>query len=469
MNDIRNGSAALPRAAWAKPRPGAPNVLVIGAGIAGLAAAYDLTKAGYNVTIFEKEKFVGGRMVELQMGPLYQFTHAQGILQANAEMYRLAEELGVRDQLDPVPYRFGGGTDNGIGLYPTGLRFIVEEVANIPGLSDETRKVLPRLQKDLDEIREAVDPCLLATGAGYDTESLDEYYKRVLGKKAADEVMRYWVHSALSAWGWFEDETSKIAMLSWFAQQQADFIWPKGGIGVLTRKLGSMLPVQTETTVRYITPPGPDGRHTVHYITPQNERRTMTPDIIILAVEGKYLNRLLQEMTPAQKRLADSCFFTKEAVVCWILDEKHAPKRYYGGGYIPTHPDPIKAKTTSWHVIPADPESGNPGHLRYVLSRQETPKWQNSGKTIDQYCFPMMKHFYPALDLSIVTDIVNYTCDDLIYIPVGYVKTMAEALREQEKERRGLYLAGEYVAGAHTGAACASGRSIARLIRKHWA
>src|SRR5690554_8160006 len=99
MNDIRNGSAvprrtvikglaaaaaaaALPRAAWAKPRPGAPNVLVIGAGIAGLAAAYDLTKAGYNVTIFEKEKFVGGRMVELQMGPLYQFTHAQGILQA---------------------------------------------------------------------------------------------------------------------------------------------------------------------------------------------------------------------------------------------------------------------------------------------------------------------------------------------------------------------------------------------------
>jgi hypothetical protein len=34
--------------------------------------------------------------------------------------------------------------------------------------------------------------------------------------------------------------------------------------------------------------------------------------------------------------------------------------------------------------------------------------------------------------------------------------------------KRGLYFAGEYVAGAHTGAACASGRSIARLIKQHW-
>lgn len=60
------------------------------------------------------------------------------------------------------------------------------------------------------------------------------------------------------------------------------------------------------------------------------------------------------------------------------------------------------------------------------------------------------------------------TADDIIYMPVGYIKQMAAVLSEQEKERRGLYFAGEYVSGPHTGAACASGRSIAQLIKKHW-
>jgi oxygen-dependent protoporphyrinogen oxidase len=67
-----------------------------------------------------------------------------------------------------------------------------------------------------------------------------------------------------------------------------------------------------------------------------------------------------------------------------------------------------------------------------------------------------------------VVDIVNYTCDDLIYMPVGYVKKMDKVIREQNKGKRGLYFAGEYLAGAHTGAACASGRTLARTIERHW-
>ena len=70
-----------------------PSAVVIGAGIAGLSAAYDLKKAGFQVSILEKEAFTGGRMVELKMGPLYQFTHAQSIDQSAIEMMDLAKEL----------------------------------------------------------------------------------------------------------------------------------------------------------------------------------------------------------------------------------------------------------------------------------------------------------------------------------------------------------------------------------------
>lgn len=459
-------SVVIPRALFAAGR--GPTAVVIGAGIAGLSAAWDLRKAGFQVAIFEKEKFTGGRMVQLQMGPLYQFTHAAGVFEANKDMFALAAELGIEQDLrgDPYPAYV---IDNGHGLYdPGGLsRFDIENALKIPGLSPETIGKLPSLQPDMDEIAATVDPCLLETGTAYDDESLGDYYERVLGKTAGREIIRYKIEPICIAWGWPPYETSKIPLLSWLARKEA-FVIPRGGIGVLTRKLDSLLPVQNNTTVRYVTPADSSGRHTIHYLNANLERRSVTPDVVVCAVEGKYLGRLVQEMTPKQEALARNCFFTKEPIVCWIVDEKHAPKEYAGGGYIPDHPDAMKAKTTYWSATPGNPELNHPPHVRYALSRRHTPEWQRSDMAIEDFCWPMIKALYPQLEKSHVVDIVDYTCDDLIYMPVGYVRQMAAVLREQRRERRGLYFAGEYVAGAHTGAACASGRSIARLITKHW-
>ena len=460
-------SAVIPQALFAAGR--GPTAVVIGAGIAGLSAAWDLRKAGFQVAIFEKEKFTGGRMVQLQMGPLYQFTHAVGVFEANKDMFELAAEFGIEQELrgDPFP---GYGIDNGHGTYDAGgiSHFDIENALKIPGLSPETIRKLPSLQSDMDEIAATVDPCLLETGTAYDDESLGDYYERVLGKTAGREIIKYKIEPICTAWGWPPYETSKIALLSWLAKKEP-FVSPRGGIGVLTRKLDSLLPVQNNTTVRYVTPADSSGRHTIHYLNANLERHSVTPDVVVCAVEGKYLDRLVQGMTPKQETLARNCFFTKGPIVCWIVDEEHAPKEYAGGGYIPDHTDPMKAKTTYWFATPGNPELNHPPHVSYALSRRHTPEWQRSDMAIEDFCWPMIKALYPQLEKSHVVDIVDYTCDDLIYMPVGYVRQMAAVLREQRKERRGLYFAGEYVAGAHTGAACASGRSIARLIKKHWA
>src|SRR6202000_3357101 len=45
---------------------GAPHVAIIGAGIAGLAAAFHLRRAGWAVTIFERQQRVGGRALTLR-------------------------------------------------------------------------------------------------------------------------------------------------------------------------------------------------------------------------------------------------------------------------------------------------------------------------------------------------------------------------------------------------------------------
>jgi len=51
------------RFSYAAPRSSGPRVVVIGAGFAGLAAAYELTRAGADVTVLEARNRVGGRVL----------------------------------------------------------------------------------------------------------------------------------------------------------------------------------------------------------------------------------------------------------------------------------------------------------------------------------------------------------------------------------------------------------------------
>lgn len=441
--------------------------VVIGAGIAGLSTAYELRKAGFAVSIFEKRNWSGGRMREAWMGPLYGFTHAAGIFGGNRQMFELATELGVADDLRGP--EFVADIENEYGSYSFRGRWLSEEVARTPGLSRETIARLPLLDADYERIRQEVDPCLLATGTPFDDESLGDYYERVLGKDAATEVLRFHVEPLLSWWGWPAYLTSKIALLSWMVHRDALFMDPKGGIGALTRKLASILPIEQNTTVRYITPPDSNGRHTIHYLTPHFEPRTVTPDVVVVATEGKFVYPLVQGLTPSQEAFFKAIDFTKEAIIWYVLDPKAAPAAPVGGRYIPSHPDRMKRRVTAWDVNPAQPDNHNrPPTARVVLSRPETPHWQMSNQPMEKYCEPIIKHFYPAFDMRDVVDIVNYSCDDLLQMPVGYVRQMAAITREQEKERQGLYFAGEYLSGGHTGAACASGLTVARTIAKHW-
>lgn len=441
--------------------------IVIGAGIAGLSAAWELRRSGFAVSIFEKREWSGGRMREAWMGPLYGFTHAAGIFTANREMFALARELGIAEGL--LGPEAVGPIENEFGTYEHAGRWHLSDLARVPGIRPETLARLPVLQADLDRLREEVDPCLLATSAAWDDETLGDYYERMLGKEAATQVIRYWIEPMLSWWGWPAYMTSKVALLPWLAQQDAQFNIPSGGIGLLTRTLAAKLPIEQRTTVRYITPPDADGRHTVHYLSPRFEPKTVTPDVVVVATEGKFVYPLVQGLSASQAEFFKAVDVAKEAIIWYVLDPKAAPAATEGGRYISSHPDRMKRRVTAWEVTPAQPDNHNrPPTARVALSRPETPLWQFSNQPMEKYCEPIIKHFYPAFDMRNVVDIVNYTCDDLIHMPVGYARQMAAIAREQAKSRRGLYFAGEYLAGAHTGAACASGLDVARTIARHW-
>ncbi|HQX15581.1 MAG TPA: FAD-dependent oxidoreductase, partial [Anaerolineales bacterium] len=76
-------------------------IAIIGAGFGGLAAAYDLKKAGHEVTVFESANYVGGLASGFKEPhwdwSVEKFYHHW--FQSDASMMGLIQELGLQDKV----------------------------------------------------------------------------------------------------------------------------------------------------------------------------------------------------------------------------------------------------------------------------------------------------------------------------------------------------------------------------------
>ena len=439
--------------------------IVLGAGIAGLSAAFELQRAGFQVTVLERGDQAGGRAKVIRKGPLTVASIASAVFGANSEMFDLARQLGIEEQMRGPEISIP--VENGRGTYRIGMRFLPEEIAAIPGLSEGTRAQLPRLQEDLQEIAKNVDPCLIGTGAAYDTESVWDYYVRRVGKQAAQEIVDYWVAPIyVSAWGTPVEEGSCITMLGWFARQDAKFMVPSGGLALFSKTLATRLDVQLNTVVRCVSAPDRTGRRTVHYLTPAGTTAQITPDVVVCALPGKYVHSVIEDLDEHYRPMFERLDFTKYASVTYVLRDEFAPSVATGERYIPNHPDPMKRRLNSWDATPR--RGDRPPTVSISLSQTEIAAWQEMGSPLHKYAFRLLQKFYPSLKWDQVADQVVQGGDGTPYLNVGFAKAAQSFLEHQKRSRSSLYFAGEYLGHAHVGGTCASGRTVGRLIGEHW-
>ena len=71
------------------------------------------------------------------------------------------------------------------------------------------------------------------------------------------------------------------------------------------------------------------------------------------------------------------------------------------------------------------------------------------------YCLPLVQAENSAFTPDAVDYVIVRAADKLVIISTGLPSAMADFIRAQEKDRRGLYFTGEYLGHAHTGGACA--------------
>mgnify|MGYP001408421441 CR=1 FL=1 len=91
-------------------------IAVVGSGIRGLSAAYFLSKKGYDVTIIEKDKCLGGVCQKIKIGGTETTIYYHLLMSSDKEFIDFLENLGLKDKLITKQLSMGFYYEN--NLYP---------------------------------------------------------------------------------------------------------------------------------------------------------------------------------------------------------------------------------------------------------------------------------------------------------------------------------------------------------------
>lgn len=155
------------------------HVVVVGAGIAGLAAAHRLLRRGARVTVLEASERVGGKLLPGEIAGARVDFGAESMLARRPEAVTLAREVGLTDLLQPPATATASlWTRGALRPMPKG------HVMGVPGTADALTGVL----SDEGLARIGQDADLPRTEVGDDV-AVGEYVAARLGREVVDRLV----------------------------------------------------------------------------------------------------------------------------------------------------------------------------------------------------------------------------------------------------------------------------------------
>lgn len=276
-----------------------PRVAVIGAGIAGLAAAYELQQQGIDVRVYERDQFAGGRMITKQIDGL-QFDAGALFFSDN---YTQMKAYAAAFDIPWIPYerhcaqRFMRNGKTQI-LHMRGLQDILRQ----PLLSWSARTALIRWLMQVRTMKTELDFFDLSTlPADLDMCTAEEYLRTYVHDEINDYIsdpftgaMQFHRTDELSA-------GAMIALLQMTMSQTRKFTprYTVGGISRIAQALAERVPATYGINIQSIR--STNGGATVIF----NDGNQLTFDAIVCATPAYIAASLLKHATDAQQQVFD--------------------------------------------------------------------------------------------------------------------------------------------------------------------
>ena len=167
--------------------------IVVGAGIAGLTAAFRLQEAGFAVTVLEADDHVGGRMASIERDGFLLDTAAAILPTTYTQMVKLIADAGLSGEIVP--------TSDLVGIVRDGTTYrirggrAVKDAVTTRLLSVREKLPVAKLLADLIRAGDRLDWYDLGRAADLDVESARQYADRRL----TGEILDWIIDPALGA------------------------------------------------------------------------------------------------------------------------------------------------------------------------------------------------------------------------------------------------------------------------------
>lgn len=431
--------------------PNTPEVLVIGAGIAGLTAAHTLQKAGCAVQVLEANDHPGGRMVTVDWEGFRVDAGAKFVTTSDKSLLALVREVGLEDKL--VRSREGLP----IVIYRDG-KLHAANFLSIPsylawsGVSLLARLAMLKLVPHFLRMGRLPNPYHLERAAGPDD---DVTYEQFFKQHISDEMFEYWAIPMFETMcSYTGQDVSRKAFLALMASyMNADTVTFKGGVGLLTQALAQRLNVELNARVTRIDvlPDGSGAR--VTYTDASGASRTASAQKVVVAVQGTRVLPLFAEPRPAWSRFFPKVAYSPSALQYHVCQTDFQPGIV--GTFIPRALKlPINSfgfeeyKDGRWLLL------SDPSVYTFRLDESDDELIANAIK-IATMVFPQLKGTFVAHRIFRWKEKVP------TFRP-GYLQALSDFWADPQEGP--VYFCGDYFAGPSTGGALYTGLECAQRL-----
>ncbi len=424
--------------------------IVIGAGIAGLTAAFQIKKAGQDVLVLDMNNYVGGRMANVEWEGFLLDIGAKFVTTADKSLLKIVDELGLMEQMV--------SSDEGltITIYRDG-KLHSANFLSIPsyfgwsGVSLKARLAMLKLLPHFLQVGKLENAYHLERSSLPDSnETFEQFFK----ERISAEMFEYWAipmfETMCSYTG--EDISRKAFLAMMISYLNANSVTFRDGIGMLPKRLAEQVEVELTAQVKGIRIK-PDGSGVDVRYSVGGQSKTVSADRVVVAVQGNHVLPLFDDPRPAWKAFFPKVHYSTGALHYHIAETDYQPP--VKGTFVPRSTGlPINSiafntyQDGRWLML-TDPSV-------YSFDMAQNPdELAAQAQEVAGAIFPALKGTFRA------HRIFKWR-DKLPTFRPGYLDALA---RFWEHPQEGpVFFCGDYFAGPSTGAALYTGMECATRV-----
>lgn len=424
--------------------------VVIGAGISGLTAAYQLQKAGLDVLVLEANDYVGGRMITVEWEGFQVDPGAKFVTTSDESLLAMAGEVGLEDQM----YKMEDGLTITIfrdGKLHTANFLSVVSYLRWSGVSLKARLAMLKLIPYFLRMR-LDNPYHLERAPGPD---VGETYEAFFSEHIDHEMFEYWAIPMFETMcSYTGEDVSRKAFLAMLASYlNADSMGFRDGIGILPATLATYFPVELDARVDRITPYADQSGAVIDY-RQGGVSKSIRANRVVVAIPGNYVLGLFEDPMPAWRHFFPQVNYSCTAMQFHVAETEFQPGVI--GAFIPRSlQEPINAigfeiwQEGRWLIL-TDPSV-------YTFNLQQSDEVLIGNAT------RVMEQVFPALKGTFRAHRIFRWPEKVPTLRPGYLDALAAFWADSQEGP--VYFCGDYFAGPSTGGALYSGKEAAgRLL-----